>query len=260
MQLGICRSVEEVRDLLAARPDYVEENVGKFLIPQEDDAAFAPKRKLALESPVPAKAACCFLPRELKVTGEVSDMDALTTYAGTTFRRASEIGMETIVFGSGGSRMVPEGFSRSKAMDQFVDVLKRFGPLAEKHGVTMVVEPLHSGCCNFVTSLAEGAEAVERCDHPNVWLLADAWHMAWDKEPVEEILKYGHLLRHCHIAELEDRAAPGTRGDDFVPFFKALKQMDYTGRVSMECQWKDVPTESKTAFAYLRDQQARAGV
>lgn len=256
MELGICRPLGTLEEFVDGKPDYVEENVCNFLVPNQDEAAFVENRERALGSPVPVKAACCFLPRDLKCTGDAVDMDALVRYAETTFRRANEIGMEIIVFGSGGSRDLPEGFPKARGMEQFVEVLKRFGPLGEKHAITLVVEPLSH---EFINSLAEGAEMVERCDHPNVRLLADAWHMAREQEPAEEILQYGHLLRHCHIAELEDRAAPGTRGDDFAPFFKALKEVSYHMRVSMECAWNDVPAESKTGFACLRDQLAQAG-
>jgi aminobenzoyl-glutamate utilization protein B len=55
-------------------------------------------------------AANVLLPATLKCSGPDIDYARLDRYAHTVFRRAKEIGMTIIVFGSAGARMVPEGF------------------------------------------------------------------------------------------------------------------------------------------------------
>jgi hypothetical protein len=45
-----------------------------------------------------------------------------------------------------------------------------------------------------INSLEEGAEAVELCNDPSVWLLSDYYHMLKEGEPATEIVTYGHLI------------------------------------------------------------------
>ena len=203
-------------------------------------------------------AANVLLPATLKCVGPDVDYARLDRYAGNVFRRANGIGMTLIVFGSAGARMIPEGFSATKAFEQYVDLLRRFGPLAEANGVTLVVEPLNRGECNLVNTVIEGAEAVRRANHPAVKLLVDIFHMLRNGESPDDIEKVGPLIRHAHVAENRDRAAPGTNGDDFRPFLRALYRTGYNERLALEPIWTDLPRQLGPALAELRRQLADA--
>lgn len=258
MQFGLCTPVEKCSEVQASQPDFLEEHIQNLLKPTEPDAAFEENRKRAAASPVPVRAANCFLPGTLKCVGPQVDLAALERYAATAFARAKQAGIEIMVFGSGGARKIPDGFAKAQAEEQFVALLKRLGPLAAPHNVTIVVEPLNKGECNFINSLADGAALVRATGHPNVWLLADIFHMLRDGEKPEEIAKYGALLRHVHLAENEKRAAPGVKGDDFRPFFEALKKVGYDRRMAVEPAWKDRAAESVLALRTIRQQWAEA--
>jgi sugar phosphate isomerase/epimerase len=86
-----------------------------------------------------------------------------------------------------------------------------------------------------------------------VWLLADYYHMLKDGEPATEIVRYGHLIRHTHVSELAGRGFPGKSREDFGPFFRALQEADYAGRVALECGWGDIATEVDRSVRYLRE-------
>jgi sugar phosphate isomerase/epimerase len=155
--------------------------------------------------------------------------------------------------------MVPEGFSGAKAFEQYVDLLRQFAPLAEENGVTIVVEPLNRGECNLVNTVLEGAEAVQRANHPAVKLLVDLFHMLRNGESPDDIVKVGPLIRHAHLAENKDRAAPGTHGEDFRPFLRALRRTGYNERLALEPIWTDLPGQLAAALAETRRQLADAG-
>jgi sugar phosphate isomerase/epimerase len=167
--------------------------------------------------------------------------------------------MQYLVLGSAGSRMVPEGFDRAKAREQFLVLLQRIAPLAQKQDVVIVIEPLHKAECNFINSLAEGASLVEATNHPNVRLLVDFWHMLKDGEDPNEIVVHGQWIRHAHVAEKEGRMAPGTSGDDFGPFLRALKRIDYRGTISYECGWKKFPDDAFDSLKNFREVVRAAG-
>jgi sugar phosphate isomerase/epimerase len=260
MQLGICADPPTLAALPAPLTfDFIEGHVQNFLKPEAADTEFsfhaAALRNCARSMP----ASNCFLPPDLKVTGPAIDYARLDRYAASAFRRAGEIGMHIIVFGSAGARMIPEGFSPAHAFEQFVDLLRHFAPLAATHGVTLVVEPLHRGECNFINTIVEGAEVVDRVAHPNVRLLVDIFHMLRNGEPPDSILQVGRHVHHTHIAENRDRAAPGVHGEDFRPFLRALKKIGYNERLTIEAVWTDLPAQVGPALAVLRQQLSDAG-
>jgi sugar phosphate isomerase/epimerase len=260
MLLGLCTSaISSAKPVAAAALDYVEENVQSFLAPESPVAEFEKRLGQAAACARNIAAACCFLPGTHKCTGPQVDETRLLAYAGEAFRRARRSGIDTIVFGSGGARALAEGFPVASAVEQFATLLAKLGPLAARHGVTVVVEPLNRGECNFINTLDEGAEVVRRVDHPNVRLLADLFHMLRNDETPDAIRRHGDLLAHTHIAEKETRSAPGVRGDDFRPFLKALRAAGYDRRMSLECSFTDLAGELPGALKALRTQLADAG-
>jgi sugar phosphate isomerase/epimerase len=255
VQLGICTSVDNAGIIAAAGAAFVEEHIQQLLVPEQDEATFAPILAKVKASPLPVIAANCFLPPTLPCTGPNVDTARLLRYGDTAFRRAAQCGIRYLVFGSAGARKIPAGFSREKAEEQFGAILKGLAPLAQQHGVIIVVEPLHQAECNFINSLAEGAQMVNAANHPHVWLLADIFHMLRDNEPASEIIRFGHLLRHAHIAEKEKRTAPGVQGDDFRPYLRALQEINYTGALAIEASvWGNLAVEAQPALNALKGQ------
>ncbi len=260
MLIGLCASALSAQELLAASPiDYLEEHVQNFLAPEAPETEYRERLARVARACKPVSAANCFLPGTLKCVGEAVDTQRILAYADHAFARAHAAGIDTIVFGSGGARQVPEGVTQARAFSQFVSLLKELGPIAQRHGVTIVVEPLNRGECNFINTLGEGAEAVRQAGHARVRLLADIYHMLRNDEKPEAITTHGALLKHVHIAERETRSAPGVAGDDFRPFLSALRSVGYDHRLSFECGWKDLAAELPTAVTELRRQLADAG-
>lgn len=260
MQLGFCTDPATLATLPARPPcDFIEGHVVNFLAPEAPDAEFAPRAAALKACGFPMPAANVLLPPALKVTGPAVDYARLDRYATTVFRRAKEIGMTIIVFGSAGARMIPEGFSAATAFEQYVDVLRQFGPLAEEHGVMLLVEPLNRGECNLVNTILEGAEAVRRANTPAVKLLVDIFHMLRNGESPDDIVKVGPLIHHAHLAENKDRAAPGVHREDFRPFLRALKRTGYNQRLTIEAVWTDLPNQLAPALTEVRTQLKDAG-
>jgi sugar phosphate isomerase/epimerase len=255
-RLGVCTSIGNAFAVKSAGGDYVEESVQGFLIPDRPASEFREKVRAAAGSPLPVPACNSFLPGSLKSVGPDARPDEIAAYAGTAFRRAAEIGVTTVVFGSSGSRSIPDGFDRTEARLQFVGLLRRLGPLAAAHGVVVAIEPLNRDETNFINTVAEGAAIVREAGHPNIRLLADIYHMLRENEGPEALVEAGPLLRHVHIAEKDRRTPPGTAGDDFTPYLQALRRSGYSGDISIECRWDDLAAELPAALKALRDEIA----
>ncbi len=234
MKFGVCGGMDLAPLAAAAGFDYIEGSVGGVLKPREPREAFEAGLAELQASPIPMKALNCFIPGDLRVTGACADLDALEFYATTAFERARQAGVETIVFGSGGSRKVDEGWAHARATEQIIAFLKRIAPAASAQGVTVVIEPLQRKECNIITTVGEGARIARAVDEAAIQLLVDGYHWSADGDSAEGIAANGDLLRHAHLATLPNRKAPGVEPFDFGPFFRALAKAGYDGRVSIE--------------------------
>jgi sugar phosphate isomerase/epimerase len=256
-RLGVCTSFGNAAALKSGGCDYIEESVQGFLVPDKPESEFREKVTALKASALPILACNSFLPGSLKSVGPEPRHDEIVAYAETAFRRARQVGIKTIVFGSSGSRAIPDGFDRAEARRQFVRLLRRLGPIAEAQGLIVAIEPLNRGECNFINTVEEGAAIVEEAGHPHIRLLADIYHMLREGEGPDALVAAGPLLRHIHIAEKDRRTPPGVAGDDFTPYLRALRRARYAGAISIECRWDDLAGELPRAIEALRGQIAK---
>ena len=252
--IGVCSDINNAALISKAGGDFVEESVGRFLKPGNGEANFEKSLMILKESPLSVPACNSFFPAELRLTGYQVDEERVLRWAETAFSRARQAGVRIIVLGSGGARKVPDGFGYDRAVAQFTGLLARMGQLAEAYQVTIALEHLNRQETNFINTLAEANAIVGKVNHPAVGLLCDIYHMLVENEPPGAILKAGKRIVHCHVAEKTERAAPGTNGQDFVPYFRALKEAGFKGKISIECRWADFANEVEPSLKYLRRQ------
>ena len=254
-RIGVCTGLSNADIVKNAGGHHVEQGIASFMMPEKSEEDFAKNKEMAAKCALPILSCNGFFPGGIRLTGPDVDMDRILKYTEVAMRRAQEVGVVTAVLGSGGARSIPEGFSRQEGEAQFVELLKRMGPIAKKYGVTIVIEPLRSQECNFINTVAEGYEIAKKVNHPNIRVLADLYHMMQEGEGPESILKAGNkYLRHVHIAEKDKRTPPGVEGDDFTPYFRALKKIKYKGNISIECRWSDFPNQVGPAIQEVKRQ------
>ena len=250
LRIGICTAPERV-PLVAGVYDYVELTVAS-LAPLEGDEAFAPRLKMLQELPVPIRALNVFIPREIKLVGEAVDHALVERYVKSAIRRAGALGVECIVFGSGGARAVPEGFPRERAWEQLVEFLRLCAGFAQEYGILLAIEPLNKGECNILNTYLESVQLAREVALPQVRVLADLYHFMQDGEPLEDIAQAPEWLCHVHVAD-SDRRHPGTGTYPLRELFALLRQIGYQGKVSVECRWgEDFAQEAREAAAFLR--------
>ena len=83
--------------------------------------------------------------------------------------------------------------------------------------------------------------------------------MLRNDESPDDIVKVGPLIRHAHLAENKDRAAPGVHREDFRPFLRALNRARYHGALTIEAIWSDLAQQIGPALIEVRTQLADAG-
>lgn len=261
MNLGLYVDIEQGSVLPNEDFAFIEENVQTLLVPEASDETFAKRLAIVRKLEKPVYAANRFLPPDLRIVGPDVNSARLQRWAETTMARAEQVGLKILVWGSGATRKVPEGWSREKAREQFLEAVRMVAPLAERHGVTIVIEPVCRHDSNFIMSLADGADIVQTVNHPSVRLLADFWHMIHENEPPTEIERFASILEHVHLSELGlDRGEPGRRGDDLRAYLRALKNIGYEKGLVIEANWTDVPRETRSGLEHLRTQMRDVGL
>lgn len=242
-RLGVCTSINNHNILEDLNCSYIEVGIYDFFMPDKSDEDFSLNKKKFQELRIPIYAANSFFPGSLKLVGEVVDKEKILKYSEISMRRANEIGTKIFVLGSGTSRKIPDGFNRETAKKQFVSICRDISVIAEKYDIYVVLEPLRREETNFINTVKEGLEIVREVNHSHFKILADFYHMLSENESVDVIIEADTDLLHCHIAEMKGRKSPGINGENFIPFFKALKQIGYRGALSLECNWENFPSE-----------------
>ena len=251
VQVGYCIRVAGLEAAKAAGFDYAELATSEIagLSDAEFEQAAAHIRQVGL--PVPAMN--LFLPATLKVTGPDINRDEQMAYVKKAFARLERIGTTIVVFGSGGARQVPAGFSKEEAFRQLVEFGRRIAPEAKARGITIAVEPLRTEETNIINSAAEGLALVEAIGDPNFQLMVDFYHLASVKEDPAIIVRAREHIRHLHMANPEGRVFPLAPGEyDYAPFFAALRTIGYDKRISVEASTKDLKVDAPQAIALLR--------
>lgn len=228
------KDIEKIKECAKAGFDYVEVALnGLAACSDEELEAFVGALR---ENDIPCEAANCLFPGSIKLCDESFDESAIEEYLEKALARAKAVGVDTVVFGSGASRKIPEGFSREKAVSQLEVVCRKYlDPIAAKNGITIVIEPLNKGETNIFNSVEETMVFVERLSLGNVKCLADTYHMDVEAEPYSNVRLAGDALRHTHIANPDGRVMP-LEGDknDYKPFMSYLREIGYNGRLSVE--------------------------
>lgn len=245
MRFGFCVPAEQSAVISGLGYDYLEWPLAPTLSDLPNPAVLA---DLAIKP----EAFNVFLPGSLKIVGTGVDEEDQRGYLLKAFAYASSVGGKIVVFGSGRSRGVPEGFSRVEAARQTLDFLRLCAPLAAALGVTVAIEPLNRGECNAINSVAEACEIAQEVAHPSLGVLSDLFHVTVEEQSYEETRAAGTSLKHIHVAGAEERRVPNTQDLEYLArFFSVLKESGYAGRISVEGTIQDLPREAEVALGVL---------
>ena len=250
VRVGYCTGLKDLDVAKAAGFEYVELSTTE--IASLSDADFETAAGRIKQLGIPAPVANLFLPAALKVTGPGVDPEQQMAHVRKAFGRLSRLGTQIVVFGSGGARRVPEGFSKEDAFKQLVDFGRRAAREARTHGITIAIEPLRRQETNIINSAAEGLALVKAIDDPNFQLMVDFYHLASEQENPDIILEAADHIRHLHMANPQGRVFPRKWEEyDYAPFFANLRTIGYDKRISVEGSTKDLAADGPPAIALL---------
>jgi len=149
-----------------------------------------------------------------------------------------------------------QGVSQEKMHETVIEALKAAAPVAEKAGVTLILESMnirvdHKGHCLYGSPPA--MKIVKAVDSKHVKLLWDLYHMHISEGDLCGHLREGFAadaIRYIQIADHPGRHEPGTGELNYTRVFKELKKLKYDGYVGCECTpEKTEEAAAKAVFA-----------
>ncbi len=155
-------------------------------------------------------------------------------------RRSLEIAAEVGAIGAPLARshtlpdLSPLWTSNELARSLIVHALREVAPQCADLGVCVLVEPLNNYESTFIQTLADASSICEEVGGGTLKILADFYHMQLSESNIETtIIDAAEHIGFVHVAD-SNRCEPGTGHADFRPLFRALKQIEYDGYVSLE--------------------------
>jgi sugar phosphate isomerase/epimerase len=254
--LGIVAPLEQDSIVYAAGFRMLGESVGKMLSPSLSEEKFAVNLERIKKAKNKVFLCNIFFPGSIKIAGPAVNESRVLGYADSVFSRARRAGISYIVLGSGGARRVPDGYDLKMAQADFIVLCNKLAKVAQKYKIMVALESLEATETNFLITLTSAAEVVRGVNHPNFKLNADIFHMMREGESPQSIIDAGDLLVYCEIAEKRVRSLPGVEGDDFKPYLRALKKVNFKGHIFIEGNTKDPVHDIPLSFKYLTKQLA----
>ena len=256
MKIGVCGGTDRIAATADAGFDYIEGNFTS--ITRCDEQSFYNFNNELKKYSLPCEAANCFLPGEMKITGDNVDYKSLENYLIKGFSRAAETGIKVVVMGSGGARSVPEGFSFAKAVNQIIFFVSQYAaPIAADNGIDFVFEPLCKPESNIINTIKDGALLASVINMPNVGTLGDLYHMHVEGDTYKDVMELKGVFKHAHISnpvsgnDMKRIFMKNADEYDYKGFFDALKSVGCE-RVSIEAATNDFETDVYKAAEIMK--------
>jgi D-psicose/D-tagatose/L-ribulose 3-epimerase len=239
--------IDDVSVLARTGYDFCELSVEVLKPAESDTAATASLRQLD-NLPLAAEVFNRFFPANVSLYG---DLDAVRSHARRVAQRMAQVGGEVVVLGSGAARMVPPGMDGGDALGRLARAVAVVREECDRYGVMVGLEPLNRGECNILNTLGECREFRENFGLHGVYVTADLYHLEIEHESLVEVLNSASIIRHVQVAG-GGRQSPTVPGYDFAGFAAALSSAGYDGRISAECDWRDLTDQAAPALEFMR--------
>lgn len=155
---------------------------------------------------------------------------------------------------------------RERDIELLVRQLRGLAEYAAAHEVVLCVEPLNRFETSLINLAAQGAELIDRVDHPHCRLMLDTFHMNIEERSLGDAIRLlgRERLRHVHACE-NDRGAPGSGHVPWNDVAAALHDIAYDGPVVIESFTSEVKSIARAAavwrpFASSQDALAHDGL
>jgi len=211
---------------------------------------------------------CSVIPRGLHMGSDDASVRRKTiAHVEDCVKLAADAGAKILA----GPLYSPVGYlpGRRRTADEWkwtLDSYQPLGPVLERYGVTIAIEPLNRFETYLLNTAADAAALCDQINHPNVGILFDTFHANIEEKSIGEAYRtVGRHLKHVHTCE-NDRGIPGSGHVEWSEVFAALHDLSYDGWLTIESFgfamgeisaaasiWRDLaPTPESIAFEGIK--------
>jgi len=250
MKIGFCGGMDKIHLFSSDVMDFAEANLTE--LSKMSDNQIADLLNMSKAADIPFETANCFFPPEIKLCGEGYSKAAIEEYCKSALYKGSQLGVKLAVIGSGRSRNIDA--NKEECFKQLEESFSLAASIAGQYDIIIALEPLNSSETNVFNTVTEGADFVRKINHPNLFLLADIYHLSKENEPYQSIIDNGDIIRHIHIARGETRKFPAADdGFDYTAVKDALEKAGYDLRISIEGgPYEDYDSEITESVKFLK--------
>lgn len=149
----------------------------------------------------------------------------------------ADLGGEVLIHGSPKQRMIEDEADREEAVKRAQDLLALVAEAAEQSGVVYCIEALNQAETNFVNSIAEAVDLVQKINSPAFRTMLDTKAaLLSESESIPALLDRwipSGMIAHVHVNDSNLRA-PGQGEQRFASIFSCLVRNQYRGVVGVE--------------------------
>ena len=126
--------------------------------------------------------------------------------------------------------------SKFKHYEDYLTAAKlELADYAAKKGVRLLVENILRAISNYLNTMKEVTDYVDRLNRPNIGIHLDTYSMLAEDNDIIGCVNYcAHKLDYVHFSD-SGRYYPGGGNVDFKTFMKALLDVGYKGYIATEC-------------------------
>ena len=186
------------------------------------------------------------LPDDVRVTEMGFNIYVWTEYLKKAVRRLKDMGCAKLVWSNGRSRVVPWEGDVAGVKEQVLQFLYLLADMADEHNIMVLVEPLGPRRTNFLNSMKEMRDFLERAGKENLASVLSLRELDEIGFSLEELEGHADFIKHIHlenpgVQEGERRSPSRQDGADYQPFVAELKRVGYS---EMICLPGDADTQS----------------
>jgi sugar phosphate isomerase/epimerase len=257
MILGVCCGTDEntVKMMKEIGYAYLEGGIKHFY--QNKDALGASLNALA-KYKIRLEVGQHPFPGEYDPSGKQSEeaLAKVRDYLYELISSTSDLNLSTLVMGAGGARVLPSPDKYDNVIEQMADICKyAISPVLDDFGIILALEGLRKNETPMMNRTDESVRIAKLANVPNIKVMADLYHVAWEDTSLEDFKNYKGYIRHAHIGKPDPRVMPSAGdGYDYKPFFDALRSANFNGRLSVEAgsSCDDYRTSLERAFEVLQ--------
>ncbi len=133
-----------------------------------------------------------------------------------------------------------------------IESFRKISDYAAPKNVQIALESVTHLQTNFINTLAESADIIDRVDRPNFRMMMDIFHMNIEEKSICDcIAKYRPYNIHVHLAD-NNRKYPGNCGLDIESVIKAFRESGYDGTFCTEImQMPDQTVSAQKSIEFL---------